>query len=103
MQNYSHIESEARWAEPAQLKSGKFFREKYYRGYGGNQINYRICKRGSMWEARVDWGHYWNSSSYNYEVKDEDLLHVSRKLKDMNDWLGSLKPHKKAQQKINTE
>lgn len=92
MRTYLHIDEDVRWAEPATLKSGKLFRERYYYGYGTNGVNYRIFKRGGMWEARIDYKQY--DSALN-DIKENESLHISRTLKEMDDWLGSLAPHKK--------
>lgn len=90
-----HIESEIKWSDTVTLPSGKTYREKYRLGYGGNNFNYRIYKRGGKWEAHVSY-----MSGFAQKNMDNlplsDSFHTSRTLKEMNEWLGNLKPIKAA-------
>lgn len=86
-----HISDELFWEEPAELNSGKHYRERYRIGYGGNGFHYKLKKRGGKWEAKVNYQNVFTRKNLKLLPITQEM-HITRTLSDMNDWLGSLQP-----------
>lgn len=84
-----YIESEIRYGKLALLPSGRTYREKYRLGYGANGFHYHIYKRGGKWEAHVSYKSGYAQNNIE-KLPIEHSFHVTRTLKDMNEWLKNL-------------